>query len=56
VYGLRDDNSVAITPIKTGTDDGNYIEVTDGLEADGRVVDAHLKRFVDGQKVSVLTE
>lgn len=54
VYALRDDDTVAIVPVETGADDGEHIEIRSGLDAGRRVVDAHLKRFTDGQPVRVL--
>ena len=54
VYVIDRDDIVSISPIKIGADDGKLIEVTEGLGNDQRVIDAHLKRFVDGQKVTVL--
>ena len=54
VYVIDNEDVVSISEVQIGADDGKMIEVTDGLDNDQRVIDAHLKRFVDGQKVSVL--
>lgn len=54
VYVVHDDESIDIVPVKTGNDDGHRIEITSGVQTGQRVVDAHLKRFVPGQKVTVL--
>tara|TARA_R110002049_G_scaffold4601_5_gene32426 strand:- start:611888 stop:613210 length:1323 start_codon:yes stop_codon:yes gene_type:complete len=54
VYVIDNDDVVTVSEIKIGADDGRQIEITAGLRHDQRVIDAHLKRFVDGQKVSVL--
>ncbi|WP_372721836.1 efflux RND transporter periplasmic adaptor subunit [Novipirellula sp.] len=55
VYVVDQDETVSIAPITMGMDDGNSIEVLSGVEAGQRVIDAHLSRFTNGQKVSVLT-
>lgn len=53
VYVVGDDNTVTITDVNTGYDDGNSIEVTSGVTAGQLVVDAHRKRLQDGQPVEV---
>jgi HlyD family secretion protein len=53
VYVVSDD-AVSVVPVTTGIDDGNTIEIVSGLEPGQTVIDAHLQRFTDGQKVSVL--
>ena len=45
---------VSVVPVITGLDDGNTIEIVSGLEPGQTVIDAHLQRFKDGQKVRVL--
>lgn len=55
VYVVGQDATVTVTEVKTGHDDGNSIQVLAGLELGQDVIDSHLKRFVDGQKVTVLT-
>ncbi len=45
---------VSVVPVTTGIDDGNTIEIVSGLESGQTVIDAHLQRFTDGQKVKVL--
>jgi len=54
VYLVDPQQTIAVTPVQTGLDDGNLIEVVEGLSTGQNVVDAHLQRFVDGQKVTVL--
>ena len=54
VYVVGQDDTVTVKDIQTGLDDGKSIEVRSGLEPGQRVIDAHLKRFTDGQKVAVL--
>ncbi|WP_233214453.1 efflux RND transporter periplasmic adaptor subunit [Rhodopirellula bahusiensis] len=54
VYVVADDDTISIQEISTGMDDGNFIEVLTGVEPGQAVVDAHLSRFIDGQKVAVL--
>lgn len=54
VYVVGKDETVSITNITTGLDDGNAIEVLSGVEPGQRVIDSHLKRFADGQRVAVL--
>lgn len=54
VYMLSDGDEVSVASVTTGLDDGNLIEVTSGIKPGQRVIDSHLKRFVDGQKVKPL--
>lgn len=54
VYALSDDDVVKVATVTTGLDDGNLIEVTSGVQPGQRVIDSHLKRFTDGQKVQPL--
>ncbi|TWU02484.1 Efflux pump periplasmic linker BepF [Stieleria varia] len=54
VYTIGDDDAVSVIPVTTGLDDGSSIEIVSGLTKGQRVVDAHLKRFQDGQKVTIL--
>lgn len=51
VYVVGDDHSVTITSVTTGLDNGHFIEVKQGVESGQQVIDAHLKRFISGQKV-----
>lgn len=53
VYALKD-NEVSVVKITTGADDGSTIEILAGLDAEQVVIDAHLQRFADGQKVEIL--
>lgn len=55
VYVVDQDDTVSVASIQIGMDDGKSIEIRSGLQPGQRVIDAHLKRFVDGQKVAVLT-
>lgn len=55
VYVVGQDETVTIASIETGMDNGSSIEVRSGLLTGQRVIDAHLKRFADGQKVAVLS-
>ena len=54
VYVVGQDDTVTVAGIETGLDDGKSIEVRSGILPGQRVIDAHLKRFIDGQKVTVL--
>ncbi len=54
VYLLDENDTVEIIQVATGIDDGQRIEIVSGVQAGERVIDAHLKRFSSGQKVSVL--
>jgi multidrug efflux pump subunit AcrA (membrane-fusion protein) len=51
VYVVAQDGTVKITPVTTGADDGVTVEIVEGLSSDQRVVDAHLERFAEGQRV-----
>ena len=50
------DSTVSVVPVETGIDDGNQIEIVSDLKPGQQVVDAHLRRFTDGQKVAVLAD
>ncbi len=54
VYAIDENETVTVVDITTGFDNGNFIEVVSGLQSNQRVIDTHLKRFTDGQKVSLL--
>ncbi|EMI40921.1 efflux RND transporter periplasmic adaptor subunit [Rhodopirellula sp. SWK7] len=54
VYAVDSEETVSVVPIQTGMDDGNVIEVLSGIGPGQRVIGSHLKRFVDGEKVTVL--
>ena len=56
VYILGSDDSVTVTDVKTGMDNGHSIEILSGVEAGQRVVDSHRERFTTGQKVTVLKQ
>ncbi|QDU63031.1 Multidrug resistance protein MdtA precursor [Planctomycetes bacterium Pan216] len=51
VYVVGDDETVSIAEVTTGHDDGQTIQIVSGVEKDAQVIDAHLKRFTDGQRV-----
>lgn len=55
VYVVGENDTVAVAQITTGLDDGTSIEILSGVEPGQRVIGPHLKRFVDGQHVDVLT-
>ncbi len=55
VYVVSPDETIAVTPITTGTDNGHVVEILTGVEVGTRVLDAHLQRFTAGQKVEVLS-
>ena len=54
VYRVSDDSCIEIVSVTLGFDTGTEIEVTSGVEAGQRVVDAHLKRFAEGLRVTPL--
>lgn len=54
VYLVSEDNTVQVTTVTTGLDTGNEIEILTGMVAGQRVIDGHLKRFTDGQRVDPL--
>ncbi|WP_235908354.1 efflux RND transporter periplasmic adaptor subunit [Roseiconus nitratireducens] len=54
VYVVGDDQKVSVATVQTGNDDGAQIEILSGVRAGQHVIDAHLKRFVDGEQVAVL--
>lgn len=55
VYTLVGD-TVAVVPVTTGTDNGTLIEIRQGLEPGQQIVDSHLRRFLGGEKVQILTD
>ena len=54
VYVIDDDNTVKVTAVTTGHDNGHAIEMTSGVAVGERVIDAHLQRFQTDQKVTLL--
>jgi HlyD family secretion protein len=52
VYAVSEDDTVSVVQVTTGIDNGQLIEVLSGIQPGQKVVDAHLKRFTTGQKVS----
>lgn len=54
VYIVDADQAVSIASVEVGFDDGGRIELLSGVQPGQQVIDAHLKRFSDGQKVRLL--
>ncbi|MEW4489942.1 efflux RND transporter periplasmic adaptor subunit [Thalassoglobus sp. JC818] len=55
VYIVEGDSTVSVSPVETGLDDGLSIQIVAGLAPGQQVIDAHLKRFTDGEKVVPLS-
>ena len=53
VYTVDTSDTIAVVPVTTGQDDGERIEIVSGLSGNERVVGPSLKRFTNGQKVSI---
>lgn len=53
VYVVRPDDTVEVTSVSVVSDDGHTLHIA-GLQKDQRVVDAHLQRFTNGQRVQIL--
>ena len=56
VYVVGENDKVSVVNVTTGIDDGHSIQILTGLQEGQQVVDAHLKRFTDEQKVTVLSD
>lgn len=56
VYIVRGDDTVSVTPVTTGADDGHMIQILAGVSPGERVIDAHLRRFAEGQQVRPIAE
>lgn len=54
VYTIGDGDVVNVVDVTLGYDTGERIEITSSLSAGQRVIDAHLKRFGDGDLVRVV--
>jgi multidrug efflux system membrane fusion protein len=54
VYVVRDDNSVAVRPVKVGAAEGEVTEVVSGVQAGERVVTDGVDRLREGAKVEVI--
>ncbi len=54
VYVIDSSNTVHAVDVSIGYDDGERIEIVSDLSAGQRVIDAHLKRFKNGDAVRVL--
>ncbi|HBE71444.1 MAG TPA: efflux RND transporter periplasmic adaptor subunit [Planctomycetaceae bacterium] len=54
VYVVDGKNSVQITEVQTGFDNGKQIQIVSGIESGTAVIGTHLKRFTDGQQVTPL--
>jgi membrane fusion protein, multidrug efflux system len=55
VYLVRDDNSVTVRPVKTGTAQGNDISIQEGIDAGDRVVVDGAEKLTEGMKVTLRT-
>ena len=56
VFVVKADNTLERRPVKTGTDDGEFIEVLEGLSADEIVVTSGMQGLTEGAKVSITLE
>ncbi len=56
VYVVGEDETVEIVTVTTGLDDGSSVEIVSGVTPGQQVVDAHLRRFQPGQKVTLLAQ
>jgi HlyD family secretion protein len=56
VYVVDDEATVTVAKVDMGIDQGHSIEVKSGVTAGQRVIDAHLKRFTTGQKVTLVQD
>ncbi|WP_145057758.1 efflux RND transporter periplasmic adaptor subunit [Lignipirellula cremea] len=54
LYVVDGDQTVSIVQVATGVDDGQWIEILSGVEPGQAVIDAHLRRFAAGEKVTPL--
>lgn len=54
VYVVDGNNTVNLVDVTLGFDLGNRIEILSGLKTDERVIDAHRRRFLGGETVTVL--
>ena len=55
VYLVNAEQTVSVVDVTTGMDDGSTIEILSGVSAGDQVIDAHLKRFVSGERVDILS-
>jgi multidrug efflux system membrane fusion protein len=53
VYVVRDDNTVAVRPVKIGMTQGNNVSIDEGLQPGERVVVDGAEKLTDGMQVSV---
>lgn len=53
VYVVGSENTIAKVPVRVGLDNGEFIEITEGLKGDERIVAPSARRFRDGQKVNI---
>ena len=53
VYLVKPDDTVTVTPVKTGVTQGDMVQVTDGLHPGDRVVTDGLDRLRDGARITV---
>ena len=54
LYLVEEDKTVKVVQVTTGIDNGHHIEIKSGVEPGQQVIDAHLKRFTTGQKVTLV--
>jgi len=53
VYVLQPDGTIKVTPVVTGADDGNFIEIISGLQPGDIVITSKPQGFEDGMHVEV---
>ena len=56
VFVVKADNTLERRQVKTGTDDGEFIEVLEGLSNDEVVVTSGMQGLTEGVKVSITLE
>jgi HlyD family secretion protein len=54
VYAIDDDLSVRLIDVEVGYDNGTTLEILANVPAGQRVIDAHLQRFQNGDKVRIV--
>lgn len=54
VYVIGEGDTVKVVDVSLGYDDGERIEIASSLSAGQRVIDAHLKRFKNGDRIRVV--
>ena len=56
VYQVDESQVVTVVPVTTGIDWGHTLEITSGVTAGQQVIDRHLQRFKNGQKVHLIAQ